>query len=260
MMIALIASGAVVGLLVGITGMGGGSLMTPILILFFGMHPMSAVGSDLLFAAVTKSAGAQVHHRFGQVNLHLLSWLLAGSVPTTLLVLAVMARLPMRSAVLTKGLTYGIALVLILAAVSLLIRDFPVPGLCHSEAPTHKPDATVRALPTLSIGVLLGALVSLTSVGAGALGMAILLRLYPQQRPASLVGTDIAHAVPLTLIAGSGHWLLGDVEWHYVGPLVLGSVPGIVLGSLFAGYLSERRLRHILGLVLLGVSTPLLLH
>jgi uncharacterized protein len=251
-------AGLVVGALVGLTGVGGGSLMTPILILLFGVHPLSAVGTDLLFAAATKATGTRVHAYRGNVNWRVVSLLLFGSVPGALVSILILMRLPLRSPEVTHAITAAIGVALLLTAAGLLFGDIArrVTTKVAGQRPSN-PSAAKSGL-TIFLGFVLGVLVSLTSVGAGAVGMAVLRRLYPRMLTVRLVGSDIAHAVPLTLIAGSGHWFLGDVNWALLGSLLLGSIPGIIIASRLAHHVPDEVLRRVLGLVLLGVSGPIL--
>jgi uncharacterized protein len=251
-------AGLVVGALVGLTGVGGGSLMTPILILLFGVHPLSAVGTDLVFAATTKATGTRVHAYRGNVDWRVVGLLLLGSVPGSLLTIFLLTRLPLRRPEVTHVITVAIGVALLLTAAGLLFGDIAgrftakIAGRRASTPPGARPGLTVF------LGIVLGVLVSLTSVGAGAVGMAVLRRLYPRMPTVRLVGSDIAHAVPLTLLAGSGHWLLGDVNWALLGSLLLGSIPGIIVASRLAHRVPDEVLRRLLGLILLGVSAPLL--
>jgi uncharacterized membrane protein YfcA len=242
-------SGFVVGALVGLTGMGGGSLMTPLLILLFGVHPLTAVGTDLLYAAATKTAGTAIHSKKGNVDWRVAGLLAAGSVPATVLTIGVLSRVPKQSPTTAAIISMSIGVALIIAAVAIFfrrrIRDY---ALARADNPTR----TRYSGPiTVIFGVVLGVLVSLCSVGAGALGVAVLFFLYPRL----IVGSDLAHAVPLTLVAGLGHWLIGSVDWYIVGALLLGSLPGISIGSHLATRISDRFLLPVLAsmLVLIGL-------
>ncbi len=245
--------GFLVGGLVGFTGIGGGSVMTPLLILVFGVHPLSAVGTDLLYAAATKATGAKVHASRGNVEWRLVRLLAFGSVPGALVTIYAMSLVP-RSPELTHVVTVAIGVALILAAVGLLIGSMGF----QSERLEKRPEAFPPGWPlTILLGFVLGVLVSLTSVGVGAIGIVVLRYLYPKLPAVRLVGSDIAHAVPLTLLAGSGHWLIGDVNWGLLGLLLIGSIPGIILASRFAHQLPEQVLRRVLGAVLLLVAAPM---
>jgi hypothetical protein len=228
--------GFFVGGLVGFTGIGGGSIMTPLLILIFRVHPLSAVGTDLLYAALTKVTGARVHAGKGNVEWRIVGLLALGSVPGSFAALLLLASLP-------AGLLFG-----------------PVISRFGARFAKRQPAQSSSAGPGLTVllGLVLGILVSMTSVGAGAIGIVVLRFLYPQLPTVRLVGSDIAHAVPLTLLAGSGHWLMGDVNWSLLGLLLMGSIPGICLASLCAHRVPEAILRRGLGVVLLTAAAPII--
>ncbi len=240
-------AGFLVGLLVGLTGVGGGSLMTPLLILLFGVAPASAVGTDLLQASVTKTAGTAILGMGHSVAWPVVGRLAAGSLPAaalTLLFLAPHLHTPRATHVITTLL--GCAVVL--TAVALLFKKTL---LRVSGGAAERLSRRRAAALTVGAGVLLGMLVTLTSVGAGALGVVMLTFLYPRLPTARIVGTDMAHAVPLTLLAGIGHWWLGDVDWNLLGSLLVGSIPGVVVGSLLVTRVPEHVLRPVLAIVLL---------
>jgi uncharacterized membrane protein YfcA len=248
-------AGVLVGMLVGVTGVGGGSLMTPILVLLFGFHPVTAVGTDLLYAAATKSVGTVVHGRHGSVDWQVVRRLAIGSVPATLLTLAVLARAGAVTRDTGSLVTTALGIALVLTGVAILFRTRIVARL----SPWFDRVGEQRiAGSTVVLGAVLGVLVSLTSVGAGALGMTALLVLYPRLPVRTLVGSDIAHAVPLTLIAGAGHLWLGAVDGWLLLSLLLGSIPGIIAGGLIAARVSERVLVPILALTLAIVGVKLL--
>ncbi len=236
-------SGLAVGILVGLTGVGGGSLMTPLLVLVFGIHPTTAVGTDLLYAAATKSVGTAVHGARGTVDWGIVGRLSAGSMPATVVTLLALARwgshLDTKHGVITSVL--GVAL--ILTALSIIFRKVVLDRLARHSRNWSRGRITVL---TVVLGAVLGVLVSLSSVGAGAIGMTVLLGLYPALPVSRLVGSDIAHAVPLTLLAGLGHWMMGSVDLGLLGSLLVGSIPGIIVGSLLASRASDRVLRPIL--------------
>jgi hypothetical protein len=248
-------SGFVVGLLVGLTGVGGGALMTPLLILLFGIHPASAVGTDLLYAAVTKTGGTVVHGLNHTVDWRVAGRLALGSIPTTALTLIALEYFsPKSHSAPLISVVLGIAL--ILTAMSLLLRK-QVLRLASRRIATLAPRNTF--IFTVATGAVLGVLVSLSSVGAGALGITALIFLYPNLPTARIVGSDIAHAVPLTLVAGAGHWLMGTVDFSLLGWLVLGSLPGIVVGSQLSSRVPDAVLRTILAITLLIVGGKLAL-
>ncbi len=249
-----ILSGLLVGFLVGLTGVGGGSLMTPLLILLFGIHPATAVGSDLLYAAATKSVGTAVHGRHGTVDWAVTRRLAYGSVPAVCLTLGLVAIRP-DMGMNGRFVTTTLGIVLLATVVLLLYRS----ALLRLVAPRIErlPPGGITAL-TIGTGMILGCLVTLTSVGSGAIGMSALLLLYPRLPAVRLIGSDIAHAVPLTLLAGFGHWLLGDVDFGLVGTLLAGSVPGVIVGSLVSFRAPDIVLRIVLAAVLLVASVKLL--
>lgn len=251
-------AGFFVGAIVGLTGVGGGSLMTPLLVLLFGIHPAVAVGTDLLYAAITKAGGSLVHGRNKMVDWQIVFALGAGSVPAAALTLWWLSRHSAStygSQSLISG-TLGIALVLTACALifrTRLQRAAERPGIREFR------ERHLRLL-TVVTGVVLGALVTISSVGAGALGTAALVFLYPRMSAVRIVGSDIAHAVPLTLVAGLGHWWLGNVDWSLLGALLIGSLPGIALGSQVAARLPERFLRPLLATMLFGIGGKLSLN
>jgi uncharacterized membrane protein YfcA len=246
-------SGLLVGVLVGLTGVGGGSLMTPLL-LAFGVHANTAVGTDLLYAATTKSVGTLVHNASETVDWKIVRRLALGSVPTTALTLLALSALGAQSKGVTHAISFVLGIALLLTAIAIFMRRALVDWISQRYGdPSEK---TARTLTIVS-GAVLGVLVSLSSVGAGALGVTVLILLYPGVKLVKIVGSDIAHAVPLTLIAGAGHWFLGDVNWHLLGSLLMGSIPGILIGSFLAPRLPETGLRPVLASVLLLVGGKL---
>jgi uncharacterized protein len=251
-----VASGFVVGALVGMTGVGGGSLMTPLLILFFGIHPATAVGTDLLFAANTKTVGTLVHGFSRNITWRVVGRLAAGSVPATALTLVVLSRFPMNAPEARQLINTMLGVALLLTSVGLVFRHMLVERYGASLA--RLAPARRNAL-TVFTGAALGTLVSISSVGAGALGVTALILLYPRQPTARIVGSDIAHAVPLTLLAGFGHWLIGSIDFPLLGFLLVGSLPGVILGSICASRVPDGVLRPVFAAVLCVVGGKLLL-
>jgi uncharacterized protein len=250
------ASGLGVGFLVGLTGVGGGSLMTPLLVLLFGVHPATAVGTDLLYAAATKATGTLVHGLKGSVDWRVTGRLAAGSVPAAALTLLWLHRYGVDSPGATALIQTVLAVALLITSVALLFR----PKLAAFAARHPVPPAPGRTFfLTALTGAVLGVLVSLTSVGAGAIGVTVLLLLYPALATSRIVGSDIAHAVPLTLIAGIGHWLLGSVDWSMLLSLLIGSLPGIAIGSHLSSRAPDALLRNLLAATLLLVGVRLLI-
>jgi uncharacterized membrane protein YfcA len=249
-------SGFFVGLLVGQTGMGGGALMTPLLILVFGVHPATAVGTDLLYASVTKTAGTLVHGLNQTVRWPIVALLAAGSVPATALTLLVISKVELSGSVASGVISGVLGVLLLLTSLSLFFRrqflNFAGIRLLAIE-----PKQTT--LLTVTTGAGLGVLVTISSVGAGALRVTALLLLYPLLPMAIIVGSYIAHAVPLTLVAGIGHWVLGSVDWPLLTSLLTGSVPGIILGSYISAHVPDAVLRPILAITLLVVGGRLIL-
>ncbi|CAN5321949.1 sulfite exporter TauE/SafE family protein [soil metagenome] len=247
-------AGLFVGLLVGVTGVGGGSLMTPILILFFGFHPSVAVGTDLLYASVTKSVGSLVHGWRGSVDWRILLELAAGSTPAALGGLYILSQLGEPSAAASTLIKTILGCALLLTAAVVIFRA-RLAAWSHRRPPM---DGRLTTVLTVVLGFVIGAAVSLSSVGAGAIGATVLLILYPRLPLRRIVGTDIAHAVPLTLISGIGHWYLGTVDMSLLVSLLAGSVPGIIIGSLLSSRVSETYLRPALAITLALVGITLL--
>ena len=249
-------SGFFVGLLVGQTGMGGGALMTPLLILVFGVNPATAVGTDLLYASMTKTAGTLVHGLNQTVRWRIVALLAAGSVPATALTLLVISKVELSGSVASSVISGVLGVLLVLTSLSLFFRrQFLV--FAGSRLLAIEPKQTT--LLTVVTGAVLGVLVTISSVGAGALGVTALLLLYPRWPMAIIVGSDIAHAVPLTLVAGIGHWVLGSVDWPLLTSLLTGSVPGIILGSYISAHVPDSVLRPILATTLMVVGGRLIL-
>ena len=245
-----------VGFLVGMTGVGGGSLMTPLLILLFGIHPATAVGSDLLYAAATKTAGTFVHGLNRTVDWRIVGRLAAGSVPMTALTLFVLSKLELRGSTTGGLITVVLGCALFVTAGALIFRRQLVEAY---GAWFERLDRRRTTSLTIATGAILGVLVSISSVGAGAIGVSALVLLYPRLPTARIVGSDIAHAVPLTLLAGIGHWIMGSVDWHLIGSLLAGSLPGIFLGSYMSSRVPDAVLRLTLATTLIIVGSKLVL-
>jgi len=247
-----VASGFGVGAIVGLTGVGGGSLMTPLLIAVFKLNPAVAIGTDLWFAAITKSGGAVAHQRHGHVDYRITGLLLAGSVPASIATIVWMHWVGLSKAGMAT-LTWSLGIALLLTAVTVAYRQvWHVVGL---KLEVWLPERRKRAATVVS-GIALGVLVSLSSVGAGAIGATLILLLYPRLPARRLVGTDIAHAVPLTLVAGIGHASLGHIDWQLLMALLIGSLPGIWLGAQLTRIMPERVVRTLLcvSLVTAGIK------
>jgi len=244
-------SGFMVGLLVGMTGVGGGALMTPILIMLFGIHPATAVGTDLLYAAATKTGGSLVHGFGRSIDWRVVRRLATGSVPATVVTLAALSHFNLSGEAARNLITLVLSAALFATALVLVFGNAIVSAY---RARVTELDPQRTAVNTVLVGTLLGVLVSISSVGAGAIGVVALVLLYPQLPIAKIVGSDIAHAVPLTLIAGLGHWMMGSVDWTIIGSLLAGSLPGIFIGSYFALRIPERALRLVLATTLFIVA------
>jgi uncharacterized membrane protein YfcA len=238
----LAAAGFAVGTLVGLTGVGGGALMTPLLISSFGVPPQVAVGTDLLYASITKTAGGWRHHVADHVDWPVVLRLAAGSLPAAAILLLVMRFLPVDTVALAHWIRMGLVVALPISGVAIVAY----PWFTRSSPRDDEGDVPPRTLPTVLFGVVLGLLVTLTSVGAGAIGVTVLAALYPMLPAKRLVGTDIAHAVPLTLLGGLGHLGLGNVDTSLLLALLCGSIPAILAGARLAGIVPDKLLRPIL--------------
>jgi uncharacterized membrane protein YfcA len=240
-------AGLLVGLLVGLTGVGGGSLMTPLLVLMFGVNPQTAVGTDLLFAASTKAIGSAVHGWRETVDWRIVRRLASGSIPAALLTLAILAHVGPIAKSTQHVLLVVLGVMLALTAITVLFQKKLI-AYARRRSPIEP--AAKAIIPTILLGAVIGGAVSLTSVGAGAIGVTALLMLYPGLPIARIVGSDIAHAVPLAAVAGFGHWYIGDVNTALLANLLLGSIPGVIVGSIVSSRAPDRVLRPLLVIVL----------
>jgi uncharacterized membrane protein YfcA len=241
------AAGMLVGLLVGLTGVGGGSLMTPILVLLFGVAPQTAVGTDLLYAAITKIAGSAVHGWRETVDWKIVRRLAMGSIPASVITLLLLPRPGHVGGHTEKVILISLAVLLAATALAVVFREKLV-AKAHRLQPIESPTRVL--VSTVILGALVGVAVSISSVGAGAIGVTVLLLLYPRLPVVNIVGSDIAHAVPLALIAGTGHWILGDVDSELLTNLLVGSIPGVIVGSLLSTRAPARILQILLACVL----------
>ena len=251
------AAGFAVGAIVGMTGVGGGSLMTPMLVVGFGVPAVTAVGTDLLYAGITKAGGAVSHGLSGHVDWRITGLLAAGSVPATLLSLAALAALPPAGEQVRALVSSALGVMLVLTALAIAFR----PRLMAWAARRGNAGISAgnRTAATLATGAFLGAAVTFSSVGAGAVGVTALMLLFPALATARIVGTDIAHAVPITLVAGAGHALLGNVDYAMLASLLAGSLPGIWIGSRLAARLPELYLSRALAVTLLVIGGRMVL-
>jgi uncharacterized membrane protein YfcA len=262
-------SGFAVGLLVGITGVGGGSLMTPLLVFLFGFKPAVAVGTDLLYASITKTAGVFVHHgKHGSVDWRIVKLMALGSLPAAGVTLYVLKNLMLVGKEITGAITFTLGVALLLTAVALLVRSLLLRNKGKAQIisdDNSSPDNAGRfslrweKVATILTGVVLGVLVTLSSVGAGALGTVALLFLYPRMSTLKIVGTDLAHAIPLTAVAGLGHLSLGNFDLDLLLSLLIGSVPGIWVGSHLSAKIPEAFLRPVLATLLLVIGLKFVL-
>lgn len=258
--VAFIFAGFFVGLVVGLTGVGGGSLMTPILIFFFGVKPYLAVGTDLLFAAFTKLGGTVRLARARLIDWRIVLGLSAGSLPAALITLFILHRLGPASTLVQSLMTTTLGAALLLTAAATLYKAVRGKALPATLAPGQEGRAATPrhwSLPLL-LGAVVGTLVTLTSVGAGAIGVSVLLIIYPLLPLPRIVAADIAYAVPLTLVAGLGHASLGSVDWQLLGLLLAGSLPGIWLGTHLMHRINERVIRSVLSVLLAWAGIKLI--
>ncbi|NDI85861.1 sulfite exporter TauE/SafE family protein [Undibacterium crateris] len=257
MTLTYVLSGFAVGVLVGLTGVGGGSLMTPLLTLVFGVSPSVAVGTDLAFASVTKVAGTLTHKLRSTVEWRVVRLLCIGALPAALVATLFLKQFGTLNKEIGLIIRYSIAGSVLLTVIALLFKARMVNWL--NAHPEKQLQGFKLDLATVIAGATLGTLVTISSIGAGAIGATILVMLYPRMPAAHIAGTDIAYAVPLTAIAAVGHWWLGSINWELLGTLLIGSVPGITIGSLAARAVPEKLLRGILATTLTAVAAKLVL-
>jgi uncharacterized membrane protein YfcA len=249
-------SGFFVGALVGMTGVGGGSLMTPLLILLFGIHPATAVGTDLLYASITKTGGTLVHGAYRTIDWRVVGRLATGSLPATCITILIMSRADLGGEATRTLINAVLSGALVLTAAALLLRRRI---LAFYAAHVGELSSRGTTIATIIFGAIIGVLVSISSVGAGAIGVTALIMLYPHLPMRRIVGSDIAHAVPLTLVGGIGHWFLGSIDWHILLSLLIGSLPGIIIGGNVSVRVSDNALRLTLATVLVVVAAKLVL-
>jgi uncharacterized membrane protein YfcA len=254
--LSFVISGFAVGLLVGMTGVGGGSLMTPLLTLMFGVSPAVAVGTDLAFASLTKGVGTFTHRLRGTVHWDIVGRLCLGALPAALLASLALQHFGTLDKHIGQVIRYTIAGSVLLTVVALLFKRKMLAWI--TAHPERQLQGRALHIATIVSGVVLGTLVTISSIGAGAIGATLLVLLYPRLTSAEVAGTDIAYAVPLTAIAAVGHWWLGSINWSLLLTLLVGSVPGITIGAYAARAVPERLLRGLLAITLVAVATKLL--
>ena len=247
-------AGLFVGFIVGLTGMGGGALMTPILVLLFGVEPLTAVSSDIVASMVMKPVGGAVHWRKGTVHKRLVLWLMLGSVPTAFLGVVLLRSLG-SGAVLQSLIKHALGVALLVVATGLLLRPLLQRKRSAAESPAP---LNVRPWFTLAIGVIGGLVVGMTSVGSGSLMIIMLLLLYPRMKLSELVGTDLVQAVPLVASAALGHVLFGDFKLGLTASILIGSLPGVYIGAQFSSRAPDYVIRPALMVVLLASALKLL--
>ena len=256
MTLSYIVSGFAVGLLVGMTGVGGGSLMTPLLTLLFGVPPSVAVGTDLAFASITKSAGTLTHRLRGTIRWDIVKRLCIGALPAAVVSTLALKSFGTLSPEIGQIIRYSIAASVLLTVVALIFKGRMLAWI--NAHPEKQLQGNKLAAATIIAGAVLGVLVTVSSIGAGAIGATLLVMLYPRMTSAEVAVTDIAYAVPLTAIAALGHWWLGSIHWELLASLLVGSLPGITLGSWVARSVPEKFLRVLLAMTLTGVAVKLI--
>ena len=256
MELSFVVSGFAVGLLVGMTGVGGGSLMTPLLTLLFGVSPAAAVGTDLAFASLTKGVGTFTHRLRGTVHWEVVRRLCLGALPAAVLASLALKHFGSLNKEIGLVIRYTIAGSVMLTVLALLFKRKMLAWI--TAHPERQLQGSALVAATVACGAVLGTLVTISSIGAGAIGATLLVLLYPHLTAAEVAGTDIAYAVPLTAIAAVGHWWLGSIDWILLLTLLVGSVPGITLGAYAARAVPERLLRGLLAFTLVSVAVKLI--
>ncbi len=260
MTLGYLAAGLLVGFLAGLTGVGGGSLMTPLLVFLFRFKPVVAVGTDLLFAAITKIGGVIVHHRkHKSVEWRIVGLLALGSLPGSVTTILLLQKYAKVASDLNRLISSSLGVALILVALAQFLRSTLHAFTQKQDSQTPSPLAPLRTPLTVLTGLTIGVLVTLSSVGAGALGTVAVIVLYPRLPTLKVVGTDLAFAIPLTAVAGLGHWQLGHVDFSLLGSLLIGSLPGIWIGSLLGARIPDRVLRPLLAVLLLLIGLKFVL-
>lgn len=251
-------SGCFCGFVVGLTGVGGGALMTPILLLVFSVPPVDAVATDLWYATITKLFGVLVHNRSGRIDWEVVKFLSYGSVPTSIVIIILM-QMYVFPHVDSSLLKFYIGLMVVVVAFAMIIPQRKVMHIIAHGMRNFHWFYRLQKISTVVAGSLIGALVSLTSIGAGALGSIFLLLIYPRRMgPKALVGTDLAHALPLTIVCGAAYLILGYVDWVLLSNLLLGSVPGVIVGSVLCGKFKDSSVKALISILLIFTGMHLL--
>lgn len=255
-----VLSGGIVGFVIGLTGVGGGSLMTPLLVMGFGINPAIAVGTDLLYAAITKAGGVFFHQRQRTVDWKIVGLLASGSIPASITTIVIFDQFKNLGINYERLMMLTLSAMLILTSIVVFLKDkflTRLRGSLSQRGALREALLRSRAYITLFAGIALGILVTISSVGAGAIGSAILFLLYPRKRAIAIVGTDLAHAVPLTAVAGFGHYHVGSVDLVLLLGLLLGGLPAIYFGSLIGKKMPDKMLRPVVACILLTLGLGL---
>ncbi len=247
-----IICGFFVGILIGLTGVGGGSLMTPLLTIIFGINPSVAIGTDLVFSTITKSAGTFVHKLKSTVHWEIVKLFCIGAIPSSIITIFLIKYYISISDQINLILSYLISFSVLLTAFSVIFRN-KIKVLVGKNK-SYQLSGKNLTIMTIISGIFLGFLVTISSIGAGAIGATVLIILYPKLTASEIAGTDLAYAVPLTAVASVGHWWIGTINWSLLILLLFGSIPGIILGSLMSKSIPENFLRTILAAVLVIVA------
>ena len=250
----LTISGFLIGVLIGLTGVGGGSLMTPLLMLFFKVPAAVAVGTDLLYAAITKSVGIIGHSKHNQIEWSIVKLLMLGSIPMSIFTSFLIGKNLSNETNITQFIELFLGVALIITSIAIFFQPLIVAKSANNKLIPKKSQKKY----TILLGIILGFIVTLTSVGAGAIGVTMLLVLHPKLSIKKIIGTDIAHAVPLTLTSGIGHASIGTVDYGLLGILIIGSIPGVWLGAKLNAKANDKWIRLILIIILMGISLKLI--
>lgn len=251
-------AGLFVGFIVGLTGMGGGALMTPVLVIFFNVNPLTAVSSDLVVSLVMKPIGGAVHARRGTVNVPLVTWLAIGSVPAAFGGVLLLRAIGGDDENLQDVVKTSLGVALLVAAAGIVLKSLQTVRIKARAGEYTPPPVIIRPIPTLLVGIVGGVVVGMTSVGSGSLIIVALLFLYPGLKAAEIVGTDLVQAVPLVGAAAIGHLLFGDFQFDVAGSILIGAIPGVYVGARVSAYASQAIIRRALVIVLVASALKLL--